>query len=73
MSEDKKDFNNESIDDILKDFQAKRESRQNEGKKEEYIPVPVAPPKKHIDFSKKEGEENAEPKPKKEKKLLLQK
>lgn len=67
MSEDKKDFNNESIDDILKDFQAKRESRQNKGEKEEYIPVPVAPPKKHIDFSKKEGEENAEPKPKKEK------
>jgi hypothetical protein len=29
MSEDKKDFNNESIDDILKDFQAKRESSQN--------------------------------------------
>ena len=67
MSEDKKDFNNESIDEILKDFQAKREERP----KENYVPQPVDKPKARIDFAKEsDGEIEEKPKAKKEKKTI---
>lgn len=56
---DNKDFEKNSIDDILKDFQAKRDSRE----KSDYVPVNVEPPKPRADFAKAESEE---PKPDKE-------
>lgn len=45
---DDKDLEKNSIDDILKDFQSKKEDRQ----KSDYTPVPVEPPKARIDFAK---------------------
>ena len=56
---DNKDFEKNSIDDILKDFQAKRESRE----KSDYVPVNVEPPKPRADFAKAERKQ---PKPDKE-------
>ena len=56
---DNKDFEKNSIDDILKDFQAKRDSRE----KSDYIPVNVEPPKPRADFAKTERKQ---PKPDKE-------
>ena len=47
---DNKDFEKNSIDDILKDFQAKRDSRE----KSDYVPVNVEPPKPRADFAKDE-------------------
>ena len=44
---DNKDFEKNSIDDILKDFQAKRDSRE----KSDYVPVNVEPPKPRADFA----------------------
>ena len=56
---DNKDFEKNSIDDILKDFQAKRDSRE----KSDYVPVNVEPPKPRADFAK---DEIKQPKPDKE-------
>ena len=56
---DNKDFEKNSIDDILKDFQAKRDSRE----KSDYVPVNVEPPKPRADFAKTERKQ---PKPDKE-------
>ncbi len=56
---DKKDFEKNSIDDILKAFQAEKESDE----KGDYVPVNVEPPKPRVDFAKAESEE---PKPDKE-------
>ena len=56
---DNKDFEKNSIDDILKEFQAKKDSRE----KSDYVPVNVEPPKPRADFAKAESEE---PKPDKE-------
>lgn len=57
---DNKDFEKDSIDEILKDFKSKRDDRQESN----YVPVPVDPPKAHIDFAKVEDNE-----PKSEKKV----
>ncbi len=54
---DNKDFEKDSIDEILKDFQAKKE----EGKDSGYVPKPVEPPKAHIDFAKSEDEKAQKP------------
>ena len=60
-----------SNDEILKDFQAKKEERQESN----YVPKPVEPPKARIDFAKDESEEpkksNKKPGPKS--RLLLSK
>ena len=56
---DNKDFEKNSIDDILKEFQAKRDSRE----KSDYVPVNVEPPKPRADFAKAERKQ---PKPDKE-------
>ena len=48
MSEDNKDFGANSIDEILKEFQAKRD---NNLPGERHIDEPLAPPKPHTDFS----------------------
>ena len=53
MDNKNKDFEKDSIDEILKDFQAKKEERQESN----YIPKPVEPPKARIDFAKDESEE----------------
>lgn len=47
---DNKDFEKNSIDDILKEFQAKKDSRE----KSDYVPVNVEPPKPRADFAKAE-------------------
>ena len=47
---DNKDFEKNSIDDILKEFQAKKDSRG----KSDYVPVNVEPPKPRADFAKAE-------------------
>ena len=49
MSEDNKDFEANSIDEILKEFQAKRDNKDLPGKR--HIDEPLAPPKPHTDFS----------------------
>ena len=49
MSEDNKDFEANSIDEILKEFQAKRDNNDLPGKR--HIDEPLAPPKPHTDFS----------------------
>lgn len=49
MSEDNKDFEANSIDEILKEFQAKRDNNDLPG--ERHIDEPLAPPKPHTDFS----------------------
>ncbi len=49
MSEDNKDFEANSIDEILKEFQAKRDNNDLPG--ERRIDEPLAPPKPHTDFS----------------------
>ena len=56
---DNKDFEKNSIDDILKEFQAKKDSRG----KSDYVPVNVEPPKPRADFAKAERKQ---PKPDKE-------
>ena len=53
---DNKDFEKNSIDDILKEFQAKKDSRG----KSDYVPVNVEPPKPRADFAKAERKQ---PKP----------
>ena len=52
---DNKDFEKNSIDDILKEFQAKKDSRE----KSDYVPVNVEPPKPRADFAKAESEEQS--------------
>lgn len=51
MSEDNKDFEANSIDEILKEFQAKRDNNDLPG--ERHIDEPLAPPKPHTDFQMK--------------------
>lgn len=46
MSEDNKDFEANSIDEILKEFQAKRDNNDLPG--ERHIDEPLAPPKPHL-------------------------
>ena len=49
MSEDNKDFEANSIDEILKEFQAKRDNNDLPGKR--HIDEPLAPPKPQTDLS----------------------
>ena len=54
---DNKDFEKDGIDEILKDFQAKKEERKDSG----YVLKPVEPPKARIDFAESKDEKTQKP------------